>query len=82
MAEFKNDRGSKLDEIKVGHRKHGVAQRIDADTLFFLTQAKIKKKKAEVSKQSTAVKTLQREVSTLELELGEPFRTSIADHIS
>lgn len=34
------------------------------------TQGEIKKKKAEVSKHTTGVKTLQREVQTAELELG------------
>lgn len=42
------------------------------DASFFLPslQAEIKQKKADVSKHTAGVKTLQREVQTAELELG------------
>lgn len=42
-------------------------------TSLLTPQAEITKKKAEVSKHTAGVKTLQREVQTAELELGRSF---------
>ncbi|KAK4705538.1 structural maintenance of chromosome 2, partial [Phenoliferia sp. Uapishka_3] len=72
MDEFKNNRGAKLDQIKVRNsdsRPFVRDRRIDSATLY--PQAEITKKKAEITKQTAGVKTLQREVQTAELELEQ-----------
>lgn len=62
MDDFKNNKDSKLKEIKVSYcslRRSAPAQ----------DQADIANKKKELGKQTTQVKTRQKEVQTVELEL-------------
>jgi structural maintenance of chromosome 2 len=61
MDDFKNNKDSKLKEIKVSCLAHESGQ---ADH-----QADIVSKKKELGKQTTQVKTRQKEIQTIELEL-------------
>jgi structural maintenance of chromosome 2 len=62
MDDFKNNKDSKLKEIKVSWVTRHCAGKADLQT-------DIANKKKELGKQTTQVKTRQKEIQTIELEL-------------
>jgi hypothetical protein len=71
MDEFKNNRESKLGELKVWEGDSNEFTPGMCMAQILRCQADIAKKKAELNKQTSAFKTLQREGQTAELELRE-----------
>lgn len=63
MADFKNNKDSKLKEIKVSSAVRPIGVELTA------RQADIASKKKELGKQTLQVKTRQKEVQTAELEI-------------
>lgn len=66
MADFKNNKDSKLTELRVSTAESSQAHADD--------QATIATKKKELQKRTTELKTRQKEAQTAELELGEYCR--------